>query len=144
MNQWRRFTQRYMNQGRSLSRLPLETPAEHTLFVSALDTVCTALEVSDTNKARLHSEHDTYRRDRLASWSGPSPRHNYDYNRALNRGRFLLAVGLRPCWVLSSCRLFWPFLPGDVLQRYIVSNTSTTYFSTTVSSMIEQCSAQLA
>jgi hypothetical protein len=50
-----------MNQGRSLARLPLETPAEHTLFVSALDTVCTALEVSDTNKARLHSEHDTYR-----------------------------------------------------------------------------------
>ena len=50
-----------MNQGRSLARLLLETPAEHTLFVSALDTVCTALEVSDTNKARLHSEHDTYR-----------------------------------------------------------------------------------
>ena len=50
-----------MNQGQSLARLPLETPAEHTLF--ALDTVCTALEVpvSDTNKVRLHSEHDTYR-----------------------------------------------------------------------------------
>jgi len=32
-----------------------------TLFVSTLDTVCKALEVSGTNKARLHSEHDTYR-----------------------------------------------------------------------------------
>ena len=50
-----------MNQGRSLARLPLETPAENTLFVSTLDTVCKALEVSGTNKARLHSEHDTYR-----------------------------------------------------------------------------------
>ena len=33
----RRFTQGNMNQGRSLVRLPLETPAEHTLFVSTLD-----------------------------------------------------------------------------------------------------------
>ncbi len=47
--------------GNQRTVLPIESPAEELEFSSALDLVCTVLNVSDDNKCILQSEHSTYR-----------------------------------------------------------------------------------